>query len=129
MFIQRFKKTVGKKTYTSVFLVENYRDNGKIKRRYILNLSKWSREQVDAVETALKLSRQGQAFLPRGAAELQIGIRKAIGGIGVVKALCDRLKISAATIPNQGAECNRQDSFLSILSVPVYPRDFALVGK
>jgi transposase len=125
MFIQRFKKTVGRKTYTSVFLVENYRDNGKIKRRYILNLSKWLPEQVDAVETALKVSRQGQPLLPRGVAELQIGIRKAIGGIGVVKALCDRLKISAALGPSEEA----QQVLLMIAARLLFPKSKYAIAR
>ena len=96
MFIQRFKKTVGKKTYTSVFLIENYRENGTIKRRYLLNLSKWPQQHINAMEPALKSSRNGQVLVSRNPSELQIFLRKTIGGIAVVKALLDRLCISFA---------------------------------
>ena len=96
MFIQRFHKTVGEKTYSSVFLIENYRENGKIKRRYLLNLSKWPQEQINTMETALKAARHGQALVARTASEIHISMHKTIGGIAVVKALMERLSISAA---------------------------------
>lgn len=96
MFIQRFHKTVGKKTYTSIFLLENYREHGKIKRRYLLNLSKWSEEQITAMETALQAARKGQALVARNTSDIQLSMHKTIGGIVVVNALMERLGISAA---------------------------------
>lgn len=96
MFIQRFKKKVGKKVYTSVFLLENYRENGKIKRRYLLNLSKWPEEQITAMETTLKATRKGQALVACDASAVHISMHKTIGGIAVVHALMKRLSISAA---------------------------------
>jgi len=53
MFIQRIHKKTKNKTYTSVVLMENYREEGKVKHRIISNLSKWPEELISALEKKL----------------------------------------------------------------------------
>ena len=48
------KSTHGKKIYTSVLLRESYRENGKVKKRTIANLSACSEEEIRAIQIALQ---------------------------------------------------------------------------
>jgi hypothetical protein len=45
------------KTYRSIWLKESYRENGKVKSRYVLNLKDWPDEVVDALQIALDYDR------------------------------------------------------------------------
>jgi transposase len=47
-----FKNNSGK-TYRSIWLKESYRENGKVKSRYILNLKNWPDEAINALQLAL----------------------------------------------------------------------------
>ena len=44
----------GKKIYSSILLRESYRENGKVKKRTIANLSSCSKEEIDAIRLALE---------------------------------------------------------------------------
>lgn len=125
MFIQRFKKQVGKKVYTSVFLLENYRENGKITRRYILNLSKWPEEQITAMETVLQAAREGQALVTRNVSDLHISTHKMIGGLAVVNALMKRLSISAALGQSEEAK----QASLMIAGRLLFPKSKAAMAR
>ncbi len=48
------KSKHGKKIYNSVLLRESYRENGKVKKRTIANLSSCSKEEIEAIALALK---------------------------------------------------------------------------
>lgn len=48
------KSAKKKKIYQSVLLRESYRENGKVKKRTIANLSKCTEEEIAAIELALK---------------------------------------------------------------------------
>jgi transposase len=48
------KSKHGKKIYNSVLLRESYRENGKVKKRTIANLSACSKEEIEAIALALK---------------------------------------------------------------------------
>ena len=54
MYITRssWKNSSGK-TYNSIWLKESYRDNGKVKSRYILNLKDWPEKAIEALQLAL----------------------------------------------------------------------------
>jgi transposase len=41
------------KTYHSIWLKESFRDNGKVRSRYILNLKTWPQNAIDALQIAL----------------------------------------------------------------------------
>ena len=40
------------KTYNSVWLKESFREGGKVKSRYILNLKDWPKQAIDALQIA-----------------------------------------------------------------------------
>ena len=48
------KSQHGKKIYNSVLLRESYRENGKVKKRTIANLSACSDDEVSAIRLALQ---------------------------------------------------------------------------
>jgi len=48
------KSKQGKKIYNSVLLRESYRENGKVKKRTIANLSSCSKDEIEAICLALK---------------------------------------------------------------------------
>jgi transposase len=53
-FVKQSWRSSNGKIYFSVMLRESYRENGKVKKRTIANLKKCSKEEVDAIELALK---------------------------------------------------------------------------
>jgi len=55
MFIQRNTKRQGDREYHSTLLVECYREEGKVKKRTLLNLSSWSEKSISLLERMLKL--------------------------------------------------------------------------
>lgn len=88
MYIQKNIKKVKDRTYSTVLLVESYRDGNKVKHRTILNLSKWEKQQVDALDASLK----GNSLSSIDDLETKAG--KSIGGIWVFKQLADQLGIT-----------------------------------
>lgn len=54
MHIVENKSTQGKKIYTSTLLRESYRENGKVKKRTIANLSNCTPEEISAIKLALQ---------------------------------------------------------------------------
>lgn len=54
MFIARNTSKQGNKVYHSVLLRESYREGNKVKKRTLLNLSKYSESFINAFESALK---------------------------------------------------------------------------
>ena len=54
MHVVENKSKVGKKIYQSVLLRESYRENGKVKKRSIANLSHCTAEEIAAIKLALK---------------------------------------------------------------------------
>jgi len=90
MFIQTIHKKTKNKTYTSVVLMENYRENGKVKHRIISNLSKWPPELVEGLRKLLK----GNQITTIEDLDLTQG--KSIGGILVIYEVAKRLGIIKA---------------------------------
>ena len=90
MFIRRIHKKTKNKTYTSVYLTESYRENGKVKHRHISNLSKWSDEMITKLEKILK----GEEI--RTVRDLKLSSGKTFGAITVVSEVARRLGIKQA---------------------------------
>lgn len=90
MYIQRIYKKTPTKTYTSVLLMESYREGGKVKHRIISNLSKWSDDLIAGFEKILK----GEKTLPVSALQFTQG--KSIGAIATVMEIAQRLGIKQA---------------------------------
>ena len=49
------------KTYQSIWLKESYRENGKVKSRYILNLKNWPEQAINALQLALDSENKSNA--------------------------------------------------------------------
>lgn len=97
MYIERPKKKVKDKVYSTVLLRESYRENGKVKHRTIANLTKWSTEAIAGLEAGLK----GKTITSVN--EMQFGQGKSIGAIAVIKKVADELGITRALgYSNQG---------------------------
>jgi len=58
MYVESIKRKQGKKTYTQVLVRESYREKGegrsKVKKRTLLNLTKYPKELQDAIAAALR---------------------------------------------------------------------------
>ena len=90
MFIQKIHKKTKTKTYTSVVLMENYREGKKVKHRIISNLSKWPKELIAGLDAILK----GRKITTIDDLELSLG--KSFGGILAVSEIAKRLGIKQA---------------------------------
>jgi len=90
MFIQRIHKKTAKKTYTSVVLMENYREGKKVKHRIISNLSKWSPKLISDFEKLLK----GEKITT--ISDLNLSQGKSVGGIFAISEIAKRLGIKHA---------------------------------
>jgi len=53
MYLERIRRTHGKKQYVSTLIRESYRDKGKVKHRTVANISKLPTNVIQNVETAL----------------------------------------------------------------------------
>jgi transposase len=90
MFIQKILKKTKAKTYQSVVLMENYRQDGKVKHRVISNLSNWPEKLINQFDHLLK----GKSLT--SIEDLGSGQGKSCGGIIVAKAIAHTLGISQA---------------------------------
>ena len=52
-FIKRSISKQGNKIYKSIFLVESYKENGKTKHKYLLNLSKWDENAIKELDKVI----------------------------------------------------------------------------
>lgn len=84
MFIHRNTKRVGKKSYHSILLMENYREGKKVRHRTLLNISRWKPDQIDALEAALKGKRVSSLE------EVKTSEGKSVGALLVFKELAHR---------------------------------------
>ena len=90
MYILHNTKKVGEKTYHSTLLCENYRERGKVCRRVLLNLSKWSAKEVEA----LKKSLRGEELFDLKELEVKSGL--SLGALYTLKAVAERLGLDLA---------------------------------
>ena len=90
MFIQRILKKTDTKTYSSVVLMESYREGGKVRHRVISNLSKWPESLINGFEKTLK----GETV--NTIADLQLSSGKSLGAITAVSQIAGRFGIIQA---------------------------------
>lgn len=96
MFVARSKfKTKSGKTYESILLRESYRENGRVKKRTIANLSNCSEQEIKAIELALAHKHDLSKIGPL-TDEVSIKEGKSIGGLWVVYQIAKRLGIVKA---------------------------------
>ena len=88
MYIHRAqKKSPTGKIYKSTLLQHSYREDGKTKHKTVLNLSKWSEEEIASLEGVLK-GKRGHEL-----GDFKTKEGKAIGGLLVFKALAKKTGI------------------------------------
>ena len=85
----------GKKIYTSVLLRESYRQNGKVKKRTVANLSNCKPEEIAAIKLALKYKDNLSALLSlEESVDLQEGL--SVGAVWTVYQIAKRIGVERA---------------------------------
>lgn len=95
MHIVENKVKHGKKIYNSILLRESYREDGKVKKRTIANLSHCSREEIDAIKLALKC-KGNLAQLVNIAKDIKLEQGLSVGAVWALYKCADRLGIVRA---------------------------------
>jgi transposase len=90
MFVHRPTKKVGERTYHTVLLAESYREDGKVKRRTLANMTQWPAEMIDGVEALC----QGGVVIKNN--ELATGTGQSFGLLYALKQLADRHHLTEA---------------------------------
>jgi hypothetical protein len=95
MHIHRVKSKQGNRVYEQILLRESYREPGAkrsaVKKRTLINLTKYSPEVVAAIELALKHKNDLSALTSIKEVKLEQGL--SVGGIFAVFAVAKRLGI------------------------------------
>ncbi len=73
-----------------MLVVEGYRENGKVKHRTLLNISKWKDNQIEAFR---KLLKNGE-IVYTSLKEISVSEGKKIGGIYTCNEIAKRLGLS-----------------------------------
>jgi transposase len=93
MFLQEHKRKKGNKIYKTIYLVESFRQNGKVKKRYLANFSHCPDTILMAIKNELKhpgsvsVSNSDSVHFKQG---------KSFAGLFVVQQICKRLGIHMA---------------------------------
>lgn len=91
MFIVRNEsKHSSGKVYRSVLLRQSYREDNKVKKRTILNLSSWSEEEINALDYALKNKKM---LSPCNGNGLSLTQGRSIGSVYLLHAIAKRIGI------------------------------------
>lgn len=98
MYVERIQKKRGDRVYEQILLRESYRvrspGGSKVAKRTLLNLTPFPRDQVEAIEGALKHS-----VLPAGltaSGELRLREGKSVGAVWAVAEVARRCGVAAA---------------------------------
>lgn len=91
MFIQRNTKRVGSKTYHSVLVVENFRQNKKVCRRILANISKLPPQAIAAIDAALKAG--DSITIPSSEKNFSFTSGTNFGGLWAIKKIAESLFI------------------------------------
>ena len=94
MYVDRTQKRQGGKTHEQILLRESYREAGRVKKRTLLNLTRYPREQVEAMEWALKNPEAVNRAMAGGQMGLCEG--KSVGAAWAVAQAAQRLGIVKA---------------------------------
>jgi transposase len=93
MYLQEHFRQKGNKAYKTVYLAESYREEGKVKKRYIANLSDCPENILAAIKNELK---QPTDLSSSKISSILFEQGKSFGGIYTVSQICKRLGISQA---------------------------------
>ena len=91
---RRHWKSANGKTYISILLRHSYRENGKVRKRTIANLTHYPPEDVAAIELALKYKRDLAAL--GSLKEIQLTQGASVGAVWAVYQVAKRLGIDKA---------------------------------
>lgn len=91
MYIEEIKRVVDGKEYSSFVLRESYREGGKVRKRYVANISHLPRNEIEAIREALRYKNPG---VQKQDIQQQTGC--SVGALFTVVELCKRLQISEA---------------------------------
>ena len=92
MFIQRNTKRVGSKIYHSILVVESFRQNKKVCRRVLANISKLPPSAIIAIDAALKGGDTTSALISRDKFSFESGTN--FGGLWALKKIAEFLSIA-----------------------------------
>jgi len=87
-------KSANGKTYTSILLRHSYRENGKVAKKTIANLTHCATEDVNAIELALKHKHDLSAL--GSGKKIQLKEGSSVGAVWVVHEVAKRLAIDKA---------------------------------
>ncbi len=93
MYIQEHSRKKGNKVYKTMYLAESYREDGKVKKKYIANLSNCPDNIIAIIKNELK---QPTALSSSKISSILFEQGKSFGGIYSVSQVCKRLGISQA---------------------------------
>ncbi len=94
MYIAKSRSTSASgKEYESILLRESYRENGKVKNRTIANLSKHSKDEIRAIDLALK-NKNNPKLLSSESFQIQQG--RSVGSVIVLQKIAEKLGIIKA---------------------------------
>ena len=106
MHIQRVKSKQGSKTYEQILLRESYREPGAkrsaVKKRTLLNLTKYSPQIVQALELALK--HQGDLAALTAMSDIALAQGPAVGAVFTLLEVARRLGIEKALGTHQNGK-------------------------
>jgi len=94
MYIDTAKSKRGDKTYTRYLLRDSYREDNKVKHRTIANLGQCSKEEIAAMQLALKHKGDLTTLTAIGQFQLKQGSR--FGAVWTLKQVADRLGLTEA---------------------------------
>lgn len=115
MFISKSKfKTKSGKIYQSVLLRESYRENGRVKKRTIANLTHCSEQEIKAIELALTHKHDLSALGPLTDA-VSIKEGPSIGGVWVIYQIAKTLGIVDALGDSQNGRLALWQVFARVL--------------
>ena len=95
MHLVENKSKHGKKIYNSVLLRESYRENGKVKKRTIANISHCKREEIEAIKLALKC-KGNLSYLLDIRKDISIEQGLSVGAVWTLYRIAERVGISRA---------------------------------
>ena len=91
MYVEEIKRVADGKEYSSFVLRESYREGGKVRKRYIANISHIPRNEIEAIREALRHKSPG---VQKKDIQQQTG--PSVGALFAVAELCKRLHITEA---------------------------------
>jgi hypothetical protein len=117
MYLDRSKTIVNGKTYLRVLLRQSFRQNGKVKHRTVANLSACSREELQAIELALKHKHDLDSLRSSGQDPLHLRQGLSFGAVWALHQVARRIGITEAL----GSDRQGQLALWQVLARAIQP--------